>query len=143
MSIFPTHFLSRNLVLNSEFQNSIISGSFPKFLGFRKWLFFGQFQHLGHYFHSILVKELDFQLRFFKKIIILESSQNFRDIGTKFWEDSRIIIFFKIWVENQVCWLKLSGNDTPYVEIGRKTVISQRFPETLKISGNFKKSLNF
>ena len=36
LSIFPTHFLPRNLVLNSEFKNSIISGSFPKFSGFRE-----------------------------------------------------------------------------------------------------------
>ena len=32
---------------------------------------------------------------------------------------------------------------TPYVKIGQKTVISRRFPETPKISGNFQKSLNF
>ena len=95
LSIFPTHFLSRNSVLNSEFKNSIISGSFPKFLGFReifgKWLFFGQFQHMGYHFHSILVNKLDFQLRFKRKTNIMENWP----MSQKFWEDSRIIIFQK------------------------------------------------
>ena len=53
-------------------------------------------------------------------------------MSQNFWEDSRIIIFFKIWVKNQVPWLKLSRNDAPNVEIGQKQSFPENFPKSQK-----------
>jgi hypothetical protein len=132
LSIFLTHFLSRNLVLYSEFQTSIISWSFPNFSGFReifwKWLFFGQFQHIRHHIHSILVKELDFNLRFKKK----QYYGKFTNVPKFFGGFKFNYFFLKIWVENQVPWLKLSRNDAPYVEIGQKQSFPEDFPKSRK-----------
>ena len=59
--------LSRNLIFNPEFQNSIISGIFQELFGILKfsWKFpiFWLFQGIGNFFHSILSLEFDFEFR--------------------------------------------------------------------------------
>ena len=53
------------MILNAEFQNSIIPGIFQELSGTLEfpWKFpiFWQFQGIGCFSHSVLVKELDFQ----------------------------------------------------------------------------------
>ena len=93
LGIFPTQFLSLNLILSAEFQNSNCPEIFPEI--FRKsgssqeiavW---GQFQHIGYHFHSILVTEIDFEVRISKFIYFWNLSRNFVEI----WKFSRICSF--------------------------------------------------
>ena len=57
--------MSRNLIFNTEFQNSIIPGNFQKFSGTLEIALelatFNWFQHIRYLFNSFLFKELDFQ----------------------------------------------------------------------------------
>ena len=66
----PTQFMSRNLIFNTEFQNSNIPGNFQKFAGSLdialELAIVNWFQYIGYLFHSFLVKELDFQYRISK-----------------------------------------------------------------------------
>ena len=63
-------FLSRNLILNVEFENYINPGNFQKFPGTLdidlELASFDWFQYIGYIFHSILVKDLDFQCKIWK-----------------------------------------------------------------------------
>ena len=65
LCIFSTQFLSRTLIFNAEFQNSIIPGIFQELCRTLEfpWKFpiFWQFQGIGYFSHSVFVKELDFQ----------------------------------------------------------------------------------
>ena len=70
LGIFPSQFLSLNLILCSEIQNS----SFPEILPEFFWksgkslevAVLGQFQHIRYHFHSVLVTEIDFEFRISK-----------------------------------------------------------------------------
>ena len=70
LGIFPTQFLSLNLILFLEIQNS----SFPEIWNLEIWksgsclefAVLGQFQHIGYHFHSVLVTEIDFEFRISK-----------------------------------------------------------------------------
>ena len=68
--IFDTFYVSRNFLGFGNWKS-----------GFREigciWLFFDQFQHIGHFFHSVLVTEHDFELRISK----FQFSRNFWDFG--------------------------------------------------------------
>ena len=62
--------MSRNLIFNTKFKNSIIPGNFQKFPGTLdialELASFDWFQYIGYIFHSIFVKELDFQCKISK-----------------------------------------------------------------------------
>ena len=74
LGIFPTQFLSLNLILSSEFQNSNCPEIFPEIFGksenSQEIAVLGQFQHIGYHFHSILVTEIDFEVKISKFIYI-------------------------------------------------------------------------
>ena len=84
LGIFPTQFMSLSLILKSEFQNSNFSRHFPDIFwksgNSPEFAIFGQFQHIGHHFHLILVTEIDFALRISNFQIFLELFQNFLEI---------------------------------------------------------------
>ena len=90
LGIFPTQFLSQNLILSSEFQNSSFPEIFPEiFWKSGKSLelaFQGQFQHIGYHSHSVLVTEIDFELRISK----FQFSRNIPEI---FWKSGNALEF--------------------------------------------------
>ena len=93
LGIFPSQFLSLNLILCLEIQNS----SFPEIWNLEIWksgsclefAVLGQFQHIGYQSHSVLVTEIDFEVRISKFIYFWNLSRNFLEI----WKFSRICSF--------------------------------------------------
>ena len=100
LGIFPTQLRSQSLVLNSEFQNSNFSEILPRFFlkigNFPEFAIFGQFQHIGHFFHSILVTEVDFKLRISNFKNFLELFQNFLELW-KFWGTCQFWLISTYW----------------------------------------------
>ena len=67
LGIFPTQYESLSLIFISEYLNSHFSGisrfQIPENL---EMAFFDKLQHIGYFFHSILVTEFDFSLKIFE-----------------------------------------------------------------------------
>ncbi len=96
----------------------IIFGTFyvsRDFLGFGNWksgfreigcilLFFDQFQHIGHFSHSVLVTEHDFELRISK----FQFSRNFWDFGKLSGNSQTLTIFEKWNIFSTQIWLLVS-----------------------------------
>ena len=58
----------------------------------RNWLFFDQFQHIGHFSHSVLVTEHDFELRISK----FQFSRNFLEFLEIVWKFTNFDHFWKV-----------------------------------------------
>ena len=75
LGIFPTQYWSLSLVFHSEFLNHHFPGisrfQIPENL---EMTIFDKLQHIGYFFHLVLVTEFDFSLRIFKFLF----SSNFR-----------------------------------------------------------------
>ena len=123
LGIFPTQFMSLSLILKSEFQNSNFSRHFPDIFwksgNSPEFAIFGQFQHIGHHVHLILIIEIDFALRISNFQIFLELFQKISRFPEHFWNNSRKIWILKFWLQNQAQWPKLSGKNTQCIEIGQ------------------------
>ena len=93
LGIFPTQFLSLNLILSSELQNSTFPEIFPEI--FRKsgnsqeFAVWGQCQHIGYQFHSILVIKIHFEVRISKFKYFWNLSRNFLPTP-KYWVDKEV-----------------------------------------------------
>ena len=64
LGVFPTQFLSRDSISDTELQISIISGIFPKILRNQEFHWnqpiLAQILHMGYHFNLVLLTELDF-----------------------------------------------------------------------------------
>ena len=83
--IFDTFYVSRNFLGFGNWKS-----------GFREigciWLSFDQFQHIGHFSHSVLVTEHDFELRILK----FHFSRNFLEFLRIVWEFTIFDHFCKV-----------------------------------------------
>ena len=138
--------MSRNLILNTEFQNFINPGNFQEYSGILdfawKWPFFCQFCRVGHQFSLIFVAKHEFCFKNWKMSFFYV----FRCLlfqSPKITRYNKNRTFLNFWGKIHIQWQKLSWIDAQRVKIGKKIAISRWNPEFQKISGSFQEWWNF
>ena len=133
----PTQFMSRNLILNTEFQNFIIPGNFQIFPGTLditwKWPFFANFDVLGINSTYFLSLNMNFASKI-EKCHVLDVFRCQLSTDPKIarnLKNYKLFSFF--WGKIHIQWQKLSWIDTKHIKIGKKWPLSgnSRVPENI------------